>query len=96
MHDLKTFDPAFNLPCPFHCLLVNITHFSCNCGHKKSYNFCHEVLLSLCCLISFPQRTFYLSIDDINITDGVMLKGNFNVNELRENKISNVAAFLCL
>lgn len=36
-------------------------------------------------------------MDDINITDGVMLKGNFNVNELHESKkISNVAAFLHL
>lgn len=43
--------------------------------------------------IYFPQRIFCISVDDINITDGVMLKGNFNANELHENKkISNVPA----
>jgi len=47
--------------------------------------------------IYFTQRIFCLSVDDINITDGLMLKGNFNVNELHENKkISNVATFLHL
>lgn len=36
-------------------------------------------------------------MDSINITDDVMLKGNFNVNELHEDKkISNVATFLRL
>ena len=37
-----------------------------------------------------PNNTLY--VNDMNVTDGVILKGNFNANELHENEISNVPA----
>lgn len=42
--------------------------------------------------IYFPQIVLCMSMDDMNVTDGVILKGNFNANELHENEISNVPA----
>lgn len=76
---------------------LNTSHFSYNCEYKIFSFFAMRCCFQYAVRHFFPQRIFCLSVHDVNVTDGVVLKGNFNVNELHENKkIPNVAGFLHL